>query len=153
VIPHAVFYERRDKYCALCLYWKGVCLKGHTLQSAQGCPLQKFPPLHGADYAPDRAVPDAKAQPDPRLADCCTGSTGMPAMAWPQVIQHFAASMAQWVASGLKLADSDRHGQRYGVCKACPRFRGFYCEICKCLAYAKTKLASESCPDNPPRWL
>lgn len=150
MIDHDVFYERRDKFCAVCEWWKGACLKGHSLASPQGCPIQKFPPVEGASYAPDKEV----AQTAPQLVQGCCGSPDdLPPLTWTQVLTSFARSMAAWVSQGLPLVDSKDHGARYDHCKTCPQFSGFYCKHCRCIAYLKTKLATEQCPLDPPKWV
>lgn len=37
-------------------------------------------------------------------------------------------------------------------CKRCPHYDGLFCSKCSCLANLKVRLASEQCPDDPPRW-
>jgi hypothetical protein len=83
---------------------------------------------------------------------CCGQQGDMPDLSWNQVLQHFAKSMVMWVASGMALANERLHGQRHGKCQVCPHKKGFWCKKCKCIAYIKTKLATEGCPDIPPRW-
>lgn len=144
MIDREAFYERRDKHCVPCEFWRGACLKGHALQSAQGCPLRKFPPIAGADYAPDKPVP---VEP-PQIVSCCGGTPAMPPLTWPEVVRQFGISMARWVAEGCPVVDAHGHGERYGKCKSCTRFVGFYCEVCKCVAYLKAKVATESCPEG-----
>jgi hypothetical protein len=75
----------------------------------------------------------------------------MPPLSWAQVIAAFGKSMVKWVAEGLPLADSALHGVRCDHCKVCPKFNRFYCTHCKCIAYLKTKLATEACPLDPPK--
>ena len=77
----------------------------------------------------------------------------MPDLTWAQVIHRFAMSMVSWVASGMPLVSEKVHNERYhGKCMVCPHRRGYWCGKCKCLAYLKTKLATEKCPDTPSRW-
>lgn len=44
--------------------------------------------------------------------------------------------------------------RRREACAACPHaiLGGTICGICKCVIKAKTSLAAEACPDDPPRW-
>lgn len=43
--------------------------------------------------------------------------------------------------------------QRLAICKQCPNLKfGVDCGICFCLVGLLTKLKTEKCPDNPPRW-
>jgi len=148
MIEQRVFYDRLENHCKLCPHWKGVCLKGHALASDEGCPLQKFPPVNGADYAPERTT----AAPAPKIVDCCGADSRMPPLNWGQVLASFAKSMAEWIKAGLPLVSHKTHGMRYGSCKTCLQFHRFYCKHCKCVAYLKTKLATEQCPLDPPRW-
>lgn len=73
-------------------------------------------------------------------------------MTWPQVVVHFTTSMAAWAKSGFRVVSRAEHGARYAKCKICPKFLNFYCTICKCPAYTKSKLATEECPLPEPRW-
>lgn len=47
---------------------------------------------------------------------------------------------------------------RREICCACERllpgpfFVARRCELCGCFAAAKTRLAAETCPANPPKW-
>jgi hypothetical protein len=149
VIKHEVFYDRLNNHCKQCEWWKNVCLKGHGLASPQGCPLQKFPPVDGAGYAPD--IPPQK--PTVLVSGCCEDAAEMPPLTWGQVLLKFTMSMATWIKAGLPMATIDHHGERYGQCKSCDEFNRFYCKQCKCIAYLKTKLLTEQCPKQPPRWV
>jgi len=148
VIERAVFYDRLENFCKKCPHWKGVCLKGHSLSSDLGCPIRNFPGVNGADYAPENQAQVVTPQP-------CTscGDASMPSLSWPEVMAAFAESLAKWIKAGVPLVNRHDHALRYGQCKDCNRFRKFYCEHCKCLAYLKTKLATEVCPLKPPRWI
>jgi hypothetical protein len=147
MIDHAVFYDRRDNYCLKCEHWKGACLRGHQLASPAGCPLKKFEPVGGADYAPDS--PQQAPAPIPG-GKCCSSSPveELKVIGWSDVLSSFATAMVAWVKSGAALVDSAKHGQRYDKCKVCPskRYEKFYCRDCLCICYLKTKLATEKCP-------
>lgn len=149
MIEHGIFYQRLP-VCQACSWWRGACTKGHALASPQGCPIQKFPPVEGAGYAADMEV---STEPQALTKGCCGADAEMPPLSWAQVLVHFAKSMATWIGQGLPLVDSATHAARYDQCKPCPHFSGFYCKRCKCVAYLKTKLATELCPDDPPRWV
>lgn len=104
--------------------------------------MKKFEPIQGAQYAVAREAP-----PPPVFKDCCgNGHQELEPLTWPQVLAHFAESMTKWVASGMKLAKQKDHMARYSVCKPCDQFNKFYCRHCRCVAYSKAKLATESCP-------
>jgi hypothetical protein len=108
-----------------------------------------FEPVNGADYDPDR-------EPDPVEPNmgCCGGNgKEMPDLSWNQVLTHFAMSMVKWGLAGMPVVPEKTHGERYAKCRACPHVRGFWCGKCRCVAFLKTKIATEQCADNPPRWL
>ncbi len=152
MLDRAVFYDRLENFCKRCPHWHNVCLKGHGLASADGCPLKAFPPADGADYAVDRQA-ESSAPGQARNCSSGCGDPEMPALGWAQVLASFTKSMAEWLKAGMPLVSSGLHGARYGQCRACPQFRRFYCAHCRCLAYAKTKLATEKCPLPEPRWV
>ena len=149
VIDSITFYERRDRFCQTCQWWRGVCLKGHALGSPEGCPIQRFPPVEGAAYALNQQAQD---QTPHIVKGCCGQSDDMPPLTWAQVLALFAKSMALWITEGLPLANSALHGARYDVCKRCKKFNRFYCKHCKCVAMLKTKLLTSRCPLEPPEW-
>jgi len=41
---------------------------------------------------------------------------------------------------------------REAICKPCRFNDHYFCRRCSCLIAAKVCLASEQCPDTPPRW-
>ena len=141
MIPREIFYERRDRFCRPCEFWRGACLKGHNLASTAGCPVRKFPGVQGAEYATDRAV----NQTIPEHKECCNKSK-LPPTTWAEVSKQFMSSVVAWIKSGLALTSAKQHGFRYGRCQACDRFKEFYCTECKCVAYIKAKLLTEKCP-------
>lgn len=148
MIPAPVFRERLNTHCKNCEFWKGVCLKGHTLQGPMGCPLKKFPPVEGADYLPDLPLPQT---PAPRMTPCC-GNTDTPLteMTWPEVFSHFRSAVQAWQEAGFPLTPDDVYQKRIETCKNCPRYRWFQCRVCKCIVYTKAKLQTETCPEG--RW-
>ena len=154
MLDPAVYTWRLQTFCHGCEWWAGRCRKGHLTSSPEGCPVHKFPPVEAAGYAPD--LPPAPVEASGSAAPC--GSCGssaigeLPDLSWHQVLSHFGASMLKWVSSGLSLVSEAQHAERYNLCKSCPHYRGFWCTKCRCVAYAKTQLATEECPDNPPRW-
>lgn len=90
----------------------------------------------------------------------CCGPSGpvpltgpLPAVSDTQHNKFFAVSLQQWAKAEAVLVEADVHAERFAQCKACEFYAGFWCTKCRCIAYAKTKLAAEQCPDNPPRWL
>jgi hypothetical protein len=148
-VPPELFVERRDKFCLPCPWWRGACLKGHVLGSAEGCPIHRFAPWNGAAYAPD---PPVKTNPAELVPGCCQPEAEPPELSWSRVLAQFAVSLAAWIKEGMPVVDAREHGARHDQCKACPHFKNFYCRKCRCVAYLKTKLATECCPDDPPRW-
>jgi hypothetical protein len=65
---------------------------------------------------------------------------------------NLAGAAARFVASGLKTVTPEERERRLQICRDCPHFRGGKCSLCGCIARWKARLASESCPDTPPRW-
>ncbi len=63
-----------------------------------------------------------------------------------KVAASFTKSMAVWAASGMKVMSKAEHAKRYATCCTCEHMVGHMCTRCTCLAYAKTKLATEKCP-------
>lgn len=94
----------------------------------------------------------------PAETKCCGPSgpvplTGpLPSVTEAQHVKFFAASMEQWLKAGAPLVNKATHEERFAKCQACEFFSGFWCNKCRCIAYAKTKLATERCPDDPARW-
>ena len=37
-------------------------------------------------------------------------------------------------------------------CLGCDKFKDDQCTLCTCVVALKTVMASETCPDNPPKW-
>lgn len=149
MISRSEFLRRRDQFCIRCDFWKGVCLKGHSLSSAQGCPLRKFDPVDGADYAAD--APVAPAEDAPKPGGCCGGEADVEPMTWTQAVSHLAASMRDWVKAGVPLTPDDVYNTRVDTCKnECPHYRHFQCRLCKCLVMAKARVPGEKCPAD--RW-
>lgn len=145
MIDRDVFYARKET-CAQCEFWKGVCLKGHALQSPTGCPIKKFEPIEGASFHPDREVPKITAA----SGDCCSGHAvegdTMKPLSWGEVFQSLVASMKKWKAAGTPIASDALYFQRIQVCRKCNHYRWFQCRLCHCLAPVKAKLLTERCP-------
>lgn len=70
-------------------------------------------------------------------------------------VLHGAAGLAK-VALGLGIAPRAEVDRRRGICGGCEHRRpgpvGDYCSACGCVVAAKTTLATERCPLDPPRW-
>lgn len=56
------------------------------------------------------------------------------------------------VLHGLPLVDEDEHKRRLGICRSCEHYDRGSCRICGCGLSAKTKMATEHCPLDPPKW-
>lgn len=145
MIDGETFKKRRD-ICKQCSWWNGVCLKGHALQGAAGCPVQKFPPINAADYAPDRYV----ELPKPAVARPCCGQPPavLKPMTFVEAMAHLKESMQKWSAAGFPRCAADEYARRTNVCKNCPSgfYAWFQCSQCKCVIYTKAALATEKCP-------
>lgn len=148
MLPHNVYNQRLQDFCYKCEWWDRLrCRKGHLPTSSTGCPVGKFEPVNGAGYDEDRP-----ADPVATEMSCCGHDQNMPDLSWPQVLALFAQSMVRWVKGGMALVADRQHGDRLRKCDACPWRKGFWCTKCRCVCYLKAKLATEKCPDSPPRW-
>jgi hypothetical protein len=145
-----VYNLRIQQHCSKCEWWNKLrCRKGHLATSPSGCPIRKFEPINGAGYDDDR-------EPEPPVNDmppCCGHSTDMPDLSWGQVLAMFAQAMVRWVKAGMPLAPDQVHADRLRKCDVCPHRKNFWCQKCKCVCYLKSKVATEQCPDDKPRWL
>lgn len=148
MIERAVFYQRLG-ICRVCDQWRGVCLKGHPLQSPVGCPLRKFDPVGAAGYHTDTATPEAPATAAP-AGRCCggvvAGDPDVVPLSWNQALSALAASMAKFAAEGFQLAEAPLYAARLNQCRACPEYRYFQCRVCRCVCVVKARVAHETCP-------
>ena len=125
-------------------------MKGHKLTSPQGCPIRKFEPIQGADYAPDRPSPKAAEIPPP--GNCCGAKEDeLKPMTWAEAAQHLTESMKQWRKDGYPTTPDNVYNARVSQCQeGCPHYRFFQCRLCKCLVFTKAKVPNEQCPAD--RW-
>jgi len=71
----------------------------------------------------------------------------------PTRIFYAAARAVQAAATGQPvLVPPEILASRQAKCDVCPHLNGKRCSLCKCFLQPKLKLATERCPDNPPRW-
>ena len=141
----------RLKICQSCPHWVGRCAKNLNLSSMMGCPDKRFPPVGNAGYAPDNTTTVGVSN-----SGCCGERLqiySFDAKLTPsQVTSMFVTSMANWSKKGFALVNEATHTKRYEQCQACPWYKHFLCTRCACIAYLKTKLSGQTCPDKPPRW-
>lgn len=147
MIPRAVFYDRLENHCKTCSEWEGVCLRGHALQSQTGCPLRKFDPIEAAAFDEDKG---RVIQP-PATGGCSgcgapVSAAALPELSWSHVLSDLGQSIGQWRNAGMPLATGAEHEARYAICQVCPHFSGYRCLLCRCVIYAKSKLATAYCP-------
>lgn len=67
-------------------------------------------------------------------------------------IKNFGNAMSKYVQSGFAHVSLEERERRRVICESCPFFDAGRCKICGCFLRLKTVIATESCPDNPPRW-
>jgi hypothetical protein len=132
--PSHIVFGRRQ-ICTQCESWRANrCGLGHFLASNAACPRNKFL---------------AMTQPsNPTCKTGCDDKTPLKAMTWSEAVASFYKDMDTWKKSGYKTVPSITHDSRFSICQACPKYRHFQCEICKCVALAKTKLATTQCPEG-----
>lgn len=146
MVSRDVFYQRLP-VCQACEHWRGVCLKGHPLQSPVGCPIRKFEPVGGAGYHEDRPYAAPVSETGPREGCCGAQQTDdVVPLTWNQALAAFASSMAKFAKEGFKIVDAAEYGKRLGECRSCEEYVHFQCRLCKCVCLAKAKVAHESCP-------
>jgi hypothetical protein len=144
MVNHDTFYKRLE-ICKPCAYWRGVCLKGHSLRGAAGCPIRKFEPVDAADYAHDKPVDLTK----PAAAPCHGCSQAPPEikpMTWAEALEHLGKSMKTWRSQGFPLCEGPVYGNRIAICKNCPEYAWWQCRVCRCVVVTKAKLKTETCP-------
>ncbi len=87
-------------------------------------------------------------------------ATGKPPI-YPSLFQqatnlaHAAGSVVASAARGEAVTVSGgEQNRRMMICKTCDKFDidSSRCRICGCFANLKTRLASQHCPDDPPKW-
>jgi hypothetical protein len=66
--------------------------------------------------------------------------------------RNLAGAVGRFVSSGLPRASSELRAERAAICAACPELVGGRCRLCGCKLRWKQAMATESCPDDPPRW-
>jgi hypothetical protein len=121
-------------------------------------------PMAGVGDVPCAAVVTGHSpfctSPDPRMPEAVRrlsyemAGRAAPA-AFPPLREqaaNLAGAVGRFVASGLEAATAEERARRLAICEACPRFLGGRCKICGCRLRAKIAMASEHCPDDPPRW-
>ena len=83
----------------------------------------------------------------------------LPQPSWDEMIGHLGTALVKWAASGFKIAPPEVRAERYAICRACGYWKDDgnlglgKCTHHKCgCTKAKFHLASERCPDDPPKW-
>lgn len=69
-------------------------------------------------------------------------------------VASFFLSMGKWVMAGGPVVSDEVLLDRREQCRRCPNWNApaARCEVCGC-GEIKHLLATEQCPDDPPRWL
>jgi len=62
------------------------------------------------------------------------------------------AAKSAVAARSLPLVDEGTHEQRLNQCYTCNKRTNSQCSLCGCFVDQKTWVASEKCPDTPPKW-
>lgn len=80
---------------------------------------------------------------------------------YPSLLQqatNAARAVGSVVASAVRgeavTVSGGEQNRRMMICKTCDKFDidSSRCRICGCFANLKTRLASQHCPDDPPKW-
>lgn len=108
-------------------------------------------------YCPTCQRAPVKSSAD-RLSRQCKGPpTGPPLI---EKIGNFATAEAKWMAAGMPTRTPERVQEiLVQHCTPCQYFNGEICRLCGCPVNRaknfrnKLHLATEGCPDKPPKWL
>jgi len=78
------------------------------------------------------------------------------------LIKRYMAAHDRWDAAGRPMRSKEQMEDIFKICKECEHIKwdllGYKCNICKCRLHHKREkinkiaMATESCPDDPPRW-
>jgi len=75
-----------------------------------------------------------------------------------EMAKSLGKSVIDWASKGFKIVTDDQFNQRVEICKSCTFWnpKGFNgggsCTQCGCSTQAKLRMATASCPLNPPLW-
>lgn len=77
-------------------------------------------------------------------------------------MKNLGQSLVRWAAAGMPVVDEATLRQRIDICEHCPHIKRWQefavarCGLCGCATGKKINLklqmATEKCPDKPPRW-
>jgi hypothetical protein len=67
---------------------------------------------------------------------------------------NLAKAAVRFAASGMKTVDKAEYDRRLAICKACEHYdaKQARCVLCGCRTKYKLRMATESCPLDPPKW-
>ena len=72
-------------------------------------------------------------------------------------VGKLAVALSNWAKSGFRVRSAEEADAILNICRACPHYAGetgilrVACRVCGC-SRKKAYLATEHCPDTPPRW-
>lgn len=67
---------------------------------------------------------------------------------WQTILREFSMAMVKWAKNGMPTVNSQVHAERYNKCVNCDKFKSYRCQLCGCVVYVKSKLATEACPEK-----
>jgi hypothetical protein len=75
-------------------------------------------------------------------------------------IKRYKHARSRWIAAGKPVRPPEEIQRIYDeLCVVCPNFNKDWCRLCGCRLkrrgiadFNKIAMATESCPDNPPKW-
>ena len=72
------------------------------------------------------------------------------------LVKQFTKEIAAYAQSGFSNVSAEDYQQRLEACNSCPNLKeggiADTCKLCGCVVKMKAKLATSTCPDDPPRW-
>lgn len=77
-------------------------------------------------------------------------------------VSNYSKAVEKWIAAGSPMRTQEEIASIFSICEVCPRFTNEgrpRCKLCGCSVnkspdglWNKIAMATEGCPDNPPRW-
>jgi hypothetical protein len=103
-------------------------------------------------HDPDPAVSGPFREIVVRMATGATAGEKYPSMV--AMAANVLKAAAAALADGFRTVDEAERARRLAICAVCPHFDATQerCYKCGCVSRWKAALASQHCPDNPPRW-
>ena len=121
------------------------------------CVFRRQGDLLVCEHCPRQIVWPESRGPAPRANCSRQAEPGLLRQAW-----NYSAAVTAWMLAGSPTRSQAEIDRLLAVCQACPHFASGarpHCRLCGCSLNSapdglmnKIAMATESCPDSPPRW-